>query len=148
MYGTMKSYQCKGRCCKNNFPHWNNNWQKHPWGFTCNFMMYLMHPVKYSELWFLVPGNIRNGPVENSGHHLKWPRIWVLLTLRFHKTVKSGFLQLLKNKWPPKNLNRPILSTALYVGLKPCFIMNLNDCIVYNTLKLVKIDRNMQRDKR
>ena len=55
------------------------------------------------------------------GHHLKWPRNWVLLTLRFHKTVKSGFLQLLRKKRPPKNVNSPILSTTLYAGLKPCF---------------------------
>jgi len=43
------------------------------------------------------------------------------LALIFYKTVKSGFLQLLKRKRPPKNVNSPISSTTLYVGLKPGF---------------------------
>jgi len=83
-----------------------------------------------------------------NGHHLKWPRNWVLLTLRFHKTVKSGFLQLLKKEKTPKNVNSATLSTTLHLMSVWSHIlhmlMNLNDCIDIihrNQSKLIEICR-------
>jgi len=51
------------------------------------------------------------------GHHLKWPRNCVILTLWFHKIIKSGFLQLLKNKTTPQKMWIVHLYHQLYIGM-------------------------------